>query len=178
MPPNCGGAATPRRDGYGGSSDTGGMRLLIATLALALAACGPSAPRTAAAQTDGGVEIQNAWASPTPNGVDVSAGYLTIVNTGRESDRLVAATSPRASRLEVHDMIMQGSVMQMRPAGVIEIEAGARIELAPSGRHLMFFGVAQPFVEGEDIPVLLQFERAGGVEAHLRVQRGAQHRSH
>lgn len=151
------------------------MRLLLAALALTFAACAPAAPAPAQAQTGSTLEVRDTWASPTPRGVDVSAGYLTIVNRGRETDRLIAVESPRAARVEVHEMSMDGSVMRMRAVERLEIGPGARVTLGPGGLHLMFFGVTQPFAEGEDISVRLQFERAGLVEAQLRVRHGASH---
>ena len=41
------------------------------------------------------------------------AGYLALVNGGSAADRLVAASSPAAGRVEVHEMRMDGSVMRV-----------------------------------------------------------------
>lgn len=156
------------------------MRMILIALAL-VAACTP-APQDAApaaeAQT-GRLEIRDAWAAPTPNGVDVAAGYLTVINGAAEADRLVSAESPRAGRVEVHEMIMDGDVMRMRRAEALVIGAGEQANLEPGGRHLMFYEVAQPFTEGEEIAVRLQFERAGAVDVALPVRRaGAGHGGH
>ncbi len=153
------------------------MRFLAAVLFVALAACG--APREAPTQGSETLRVENAWAAPTPGGVDVSAGYLTLVNGTASEDALVAVSSPRAERVEVHEMTMQGGVMQMRAAARLAIPAGESIELAPSGRHLMFYGVAAPFAEGETIPIRLSFEHAGDIDVSLPVRRpGASQTSH
>src|SRR5262249_22951546 len=93
------------------------MRFFLASVfAVLLAACGQSsAPATAPAPavTGTGVEISEAYASPTPGGVDVSAGYLTIVNHAAVEDRLTAVSSPRAAQVEIHEMAMDGGVMSM-----------------------------------------------------------------
>jgi copper(I)-binding protein len=147
------------------------MRLFIAALAvLGLAACSPSQPPPA---RSAGLRIEAAWASPTPGGVTVSAGYMTIVNDGDAGDALLAASSPRAASVEVHTMSMEGAVMQMRPAGPLPIPARQSVTLAPNGLHLMFMGVTQPFAEGEEIPVRLSFEHAGAVDVSLPVRRQA-----
>lgn len=157
------------------------MRAFFVALALASAACTPAAERSDAAVAAGGrLEIRDAWAAPTPNGVDVSAGYLTIVNGSREADRLVSAQTARAGRVEVHEMIMDGAVMRMRPVDVLEISAGETASLAPGGAHLMFYEVTAPFAEGQTISVQLDFERAGAVSVDLPVRRasaghGAEH---
>jgi copper(I)-binding protein len=148
------------------------MRTLLVALALGLTACG--APAQTAAQTaqlPATLRIEHAWAAPTPGGVDVSAGYFTIVNGTAQADRLLSATSSRAARLELHEMIMDGDVMRMRAVEALTIPAGGSIELTPSGRHLMFFGVTQAFVEGESIAVRLTFEHAGAIDVSLPVRR-------
>jgi len=149
------------------------MRAFFIALTLALVACTPAA-ETPAPQTEapaGHLEVRDAWAAPTPGGVNVSAGYLTIINGSSEADRLVAVSSARAGRAEVHEMVMAGDVMQMRPAAAIEIAPGAQIDLAPGGLHLMFYDIATPFAEGDEVPVSLEFERAGLVEVSLPVRR-------
>lgn len=154
------------------------MRSIVALCVLAfLAACGaPTGGHEAQPPPAGQVSLDGAWASPTPGGVDVSAGYLSITNGTGAEDRLISVASPRAERVEIHEMSMDGAVMRMRPLeGGLAIAAGATAELAPGGKHLMFIGVAQPFVEGEEIPVSLTFEHAGQVEASFSVRRGEGH---
>jgi copper(I)-binding protein len=148
----------------------------IAVLALTISACTPAAPP--APRPAAGLTVENAWAAATPNGVDVSAGYLTIRNGAAEADRLISVESTRAERVEVHEMIMDGAVMRMRPVETIEITAGGDAVLEQGGRHLMFYGVTQPFAEGEDIPVRFQFEHAGAVDVSLPVRRTAAHDGH
>jgi periplasmic copper chaperone A len=153
------------------------MRTLVsAILFLAVAACGaPPEHQNAAPQTEhaGSLRVENSWATPTPGGVDVSAGYLSIVNETQAADRLVSASSPRASHVDIHEMSMDGGVMRMRPMDGLDIPAGGEVTLEPGGLHLMFVGVAQPFAEGEEIPVQLTFEHAGAIDVTLPVQRQA-----
>lgn len=151
------------------------MKLWIAaTIALVAAACGaPSQQQQAAAQQPGRLTIEAAWAAPTPAGVDVSAGYLSIANHSAANDRLLSATSPRAERVEIHEMTMDGGVMRMRPLNGLAAPAGETVALGPGGTHLMFYGVTRPFTEGETIPVQLTFETAGVIDANLRVSRRA-----
>jgi copper(I)-binding protein len=144
------------------------MRAFFIAAAFALVACTPAAETEA---PEGLLEIRDAWAAPTPGGVNVSAGYLTIVNATGEPDRLVSASSPRAGRVEVHEMVMTGDVMQMRPAAAIEIAPSAEVALAPGGMHLMFYEIATPFAEGEEVPVTLTFEHAEAVDVSLPVRR-------
>lgn len=144
------------------------MRNISFALVLLAAACGsPDTPNLEP------IQIRSAWASPTPGGVSVSAGYLEISNATDQDDRLIAASSPRADRVEIHDMVMDGPIMRMRPVEALSIPAGETVTFAPGGMHLMFMGVVDPFAEGENIPVTLSFERAGDIEATLPVRRSA-----
>lgn len=117
--------------------------------------------------------VETPWAAPTPAGVDVSAGYLTIHNGSAAADRLLSVSSPRAERVEVHEMSMDGAVMRMRPVEALTVAAGERVQFGPGGKHLMFYGVSEPFREGEQIPVQLRFETAGTLDVVLPVRRGA-----
>lgn len=146
------------------------MKKLLVLAAFALAACG-------VAQTQG-LHVENGWASPTPGGVNVSAGYLTIVNDSDTADRLTAAASPRAASVDLHEMSMDGPVMRMRTAESVAIPAHGRVTLAPGEMHLMFNGVSTPFAENERIPVQLTFEHAGMVSVELPVSRTAPEHQH
>lgn len=143
------------------------MRRFFIVLAFAsLCACG------APAADSSSIEISDYWAAPTPGGVEVSGGYLTIANESGQDDSLVGAHSPRAASVEIHEMIMDGAVMRMRHVASLTIPAGESVTLAPGGLHLMFIGVTEPFATGEEIPVTLTFEHAGDMAVTLPVRRG------
>lgn len=142
---------------------------------LALVACGAPQSEAPTQEPRESIELRDAWAAPTPGGVDVSAGYVTIVNVSNAADRLVAASSPRAARVEVHEMSADGGVMRMRRVeGGLAIAPGATVRLEPGGLHLMFYGVTTPFAEGETIPARLAFEQAGEIVVNLPVRRPTQ----
>lgn len=159
------------------------MRAIYFAFVLLAAACGAPVdnagePTRAAATASATLEVRNGWTRPTPGGVNVSSGYLTIVNGTDAADRLLAASSPRAARTEVHEMAMEGGVMRMRAVeGGLAAPAGETVTLAPGGLHIMFFGVGRPFAEGETIPLTLTFERAGQIETTLAVRAGGASRA-
>lgn len=155
------------------------MNKLIAIALLALAAaCG--APQTAQPQPEiTTLEVRDGWASPSPGGVDIAAGYLTIANGADAEERLVSVSSPRAASVEIHEMSMDGAVMRMRQIeGGLPIPRGETALFQPGGLHLMFTGVSQPFTPGETIPVRLHFAHAGEVEVSLPVRISAQSAGH
>lgn len=123
-----------------------------------------------ASEAVGDLVVSGGFARAMLPGAKVGGGYLTIVNPGSKADRLISVSSPAAGRVELHEMAMEGEVMRMRVLKEgLAIAAGETIALAPGGKHLMFFGVAEPFEEGASVAVTLTFEHAGAVEAALAV---------
>jgi copper(I)-binding protein len=140
----------------------GSVALLLATTAVQTAAGQPA--------QIGDLSITQSWTRATPPRAHAAGGFVTIGNTGDTSDRLVAATSAIAGRVEIHEMRMDNGTMIMRPVdGGIEIPAGGETTLAPGGLHIMFMELKQGLVEGETIPVVLTFEQAGDVEVQFAV---------
>lgn len=100
----------------------------------------------------------------------VGGGFVTIKNTGSTDDVLIAAESPSAGYMELHEMAMEGDVMKMRPLkDGIPVPAGETVELKPGGLHMMFMKVTVPFVEGAAVNVKLTFAKAGSVDLVLPV---------
>lgn len=146
------------------------MKILPRLAALAL--FGIACLGTAAAEPVrvGDIAVDGAWSRATPPGARVGVGYLTILNEGTEADRLVSARSPRVPAVEIHSMSVAEGVMDMRPVDDgLDIPSGGRLELAPSGYHLMLSGLETPLAEGERVPVTLVLERAGDIEIELPV---------
>jgi periplasmic copper chaperone A len=118
----------------------------------------------------GDLTIEGYWVKAMLPGQPVAGGFLKLTNKGTADDKLVSATSPKSARVELHEMAMKGDVMEMRALeGGIAIPAGATVELAPGGLHVMFFDVTEAFKDGDMVPVTLTFEKSGTVELMLPV---------
>ncbi|MEM0942716.1 MAG: copper chaperone PCu(A)C, partial [Pseudomonadota bacterium] len=100
-----------------------------------------------------------------------AAGYMSIVNAGDATDRLISAASPKFERIELHTMVEDEGVMRMRALEAIEAPAGGEVMLEPGGMHLMLFGATEAFKVGDEFPVTLTFEKAGPVEVVLHVEK-------
>ena len=127
--------------------------------------------------------IEQPWTRATPGGAKVAGGYMTITNTGSEPDRLIGGVLPQAGRFELHEMKMDGNVMQMREVvGGLEIKPGQKVQLNPSGYHVMFTGLREPLKQGDTLKGQLRFEKAGTVDIEYRVEgvgaQGPQQHSH
>jgi copper(I)-binding protein len=139
--------------------------LLAAALALVIG------PASAHEYKAGSIEIKHPWSRATPKGSEVAGGYMKLINTGKEPDRLIGGSVPIAGKFEIHEMSMEGGVAKMRmlPKG-IEIKPGETVELKPGSYHLMFVGLKQPFEKGKRVKGTLQFEKAGTVEVEYAVE--------
>lgn len=148
-------------------------RTFLAAACVALAGCTPEAdapPVKPLAPAAGALSIAEPWAAATPDGATVAAGYLVVNNPTAAADTLVSASSPRAARLEIHEMKMEGEMMRMRAVEMLEAPAGGALVLAPGGYHLMFIGIDAPFVEGQEAPVTLTFAKAVAIDVVLPVR--------
>lgn len=142
-------------------------QLFAAVLAAALVTVPAAAHDTF---TAGDLEISGGFTRATLPNAPVGGGYITITNTGTEDDTLIAASSPVAEEVQLHEMKMEGDVMKMAELpGGIPVPAGETVTLAPGGLHLMMMGLREPLVENESVPVTLTFAKAGTVEIVLLV---------
>ena len=141
----------------------------ILLLAAALSLWGGAA--AAETYTVGAIEIANPWARATHKSAPVGGAYMTITNKGAEADRLMGASTPLASKAEVHQMTMDKGVMTMRPVqGGLEIKPGETVVLKPDSFHLMLMGLKQPLAQGQRIKATLEFARAGKIDLEYVVE--------
>jgi copper(I)-binding protein len=117
----------------------------------------------------GQLEIKAPWARATPGRAENGAAYLTIVSP--TTDRLTAASSPVAKKVELHTMSMEGGVMRMRPLAAIDIPAGQTVTLSPGGMHIMLLGLTQPLRQGQSFPLTLSFDHAGSRQVTVAVKK-------
>ena len=119
----------------------------------------------------GSLAIDQPWTRATPGGAKVGGGYLTIKNTGHETDRLVAGAADFAGKVEIHEMAMKDGVMRMRRLSAgLEIPPGETVELKPGGYHVMFMQLKAPLVEGNPVTATLTFEKAGSIALEFAVE--------
>jgi copper(I)-binding protein len=101
---------------------------------------------------------------------DRGAAYMVIKNTGNVDDALIGAESSVADAAEVHESVISGDNVTMRPAPRIELNAGDTLELQPGGYHVMLIGLKQPLVAGTTFSLTLKFEQAGSIPVTVEVR--------
>lgn len=117
------------------------------------------------------IQIDQPWSRPTPPGAPMGVGYMAITNQGDQAITLIGAETPRAGHVSIHQTSMHEGVMRMQPVkGGLAIPAGETVELKPQSYHLMLEQLPEPLVEGEKIPVRLDFDGAEDLDIELVVQ--------
>lgn len=123
----------------------------------------------AADSVPGPIQISDAWIRASAAGQTSGAGYMMITNKSTSPDRLIAASSPAAGRVELHKTIMEGGAAKMVEIKEVVIPANGTAKFTPTGNHVMFLQLKGPFKAGEVVPVTLKFERAGETRVDFSV---------
>ncbi len=141
------------------------MKYLIAAIVVVFGAWS-----SVAAEASGGIVVERAWARASPEDAPNGAAYLTIINNGTESDRLIEASSTIAENIQFHEEKTENGVAKMRQLEAIEVPPGATVRLKPSGVHLMM-QLKRQLKLGEAFLLTLNFEKAGAVGLTANVER-------
>ena len=115
------------------------------------------------------VQVKDPWARATVQGQKASGAFMTL--TAKADTTLVGVASSVAGVAQVHEMKMDGGVMQMRalPKG-LELPAGKAVTLKQGSFHLMLMDLKVPLQKDTTIPVTLRFKDAKGVESTLELR--------
>lgn len=106
------------------------------------------------------LHVQDARVRETLPGQTVSAAYLTIGNAGQTDAVLLAVSSQRVPRVELHSLHHDNSTgtVQMRQEARLVVPAQGQLVLEPGGLHLMLLELPQPLRVGEAVDLTLVFE--------------------
>lgn len=113
------------------------------------------------------VKVESAWARATVQGQKATGAFMKL--TAPQATRLVAVSTPVAGLAEIHEMKMEGSVMQMRAMPVLDLPANKPVELKPGSYHLMLMDLKAPLAKDSSLSLTLTFKDAKGVETKQQV---------
>lgn len=118
-----------------------------------------------------GIVVEDAYARASTPTAKSGAAFMVLMNTSDQDDRLVAAKSDVAARVELHTHreIADGVMKMMEVEEGFAIPAGGSHMLARGGDHVMFMGLNEPFADGDTVAVTLVFEHAGEVAVEIPV---------
>lgn len=108
------------------------------------------------------IGVQDAYARAASAIAVSGAAFMAVINAGPTDDRIVAATSEIAERVELHThtQTAEGVMQMVKLDDGIALPAGETVLLKRGGLHVMFLGLRQPLAHGDNIEVTLEFEHA------------------
>jgi periplasmic copper chaperone A len=116
------------------------------------------------------LEITDAWVpASSQTGIDVPLS-MTIANASDNADSLVRVRCPVANFSEKHTVDRGEGSPAMRSISAIPIAARTGAVLKPDQNHLMLLQTREPLVAGETFRCAVIFQKAGTIEAEVRVR--------
>ena len=126
--------------------------LLPAIVALLLAGCG-STPT---------IEVSDAVVKLSPIAGRPGVAYFTL-RSGGAPMKLLAVTSPRIGRIELHESGMSGAMMRMTPIEAADFSSDGELVFKAGGKHAMLFDVDPAVRPGGTIALTFDFDNAPDV---------------
>lgn len=115
------------------------------------------------------VTVSDAWARATVPAQKATGAFMQI--TSKTDARVVAARSPLAGVVELHEMAMDKDVMSMRAlVNGLVLPAGKAVELKPGGLHVMLMDLKQQVKDGDAVPLTLVIEDKDGKRSEVEVK--------
>lgn len=119
----------------------------------------------------GDIMVKDPYARSSTPSSPTGAAFMILMNNSDQDDRLIAASSDVAGRVELHTHIEdENGVMKMTEIeGGIAVPAGEMHALKRGGDHVMFMGLSAPLEQDTEITVTLTFEKAGDIDVKIPV---------
>jgi len=106
------------------------------------------------------VQVSDPWIRATVPAQKATGAFMQL--KAAKATRLLAASTPAAGRVEIHQMEMQGQTMRMHAVDGIDLPAGQAVNLASGGYHIMLLDLKRQLKEGEQVPMTLTVQGADG----------------
>jgi copper(I)-binding protein len=146
------------------------MRLLYAVLVLALVL--NAMPSHAQSAAEGNVTVEYPWARATSKGTTTAVVYLSVINNGSTNDTLISVTSEVSKLAQVHEEKTDTDGMTEMPVvDRLNIPAHGRVDLKPTGLHLMLLDLKRQLAYNTTFPITLSFENAGVLKVIVTVEK-------
>jgi copper(I)-binding protein len=111
-------------------------------------------------------EFLHPWTREPARGVKDVPVYMVLRNSASSSDRIVAVSSPFATKGELRAGKSEGE----RQVSAIPVPADATIELNADRPHILLLGLTEPLDGYQYFPLILTFGRAGQMEIEIYVE--------
>lgn len=102
------------------------------------------------------IKVDDPWVRATVAPQKATGAFMQL--TATKAGKVIAASSPVAEMVEIHEMKMDGGVMKMRAVDALPLPAGQPVVLKPGSYHVMLMGLKAPIKAGDSVPLTLTVE--------------------
>ena len=102
------------------------------------------------------VKVDDPWVRATVAPQKATGAFMQL--TSAKAAKVVAASSPVADMVEIHEMKMDDGVMKMRAVDALALPAGQTVALKPGSYHVMLMGLKGAIKAGDTVPLTLTVE--------------------
>ncbi|HEY0957060.1 MAG TPA: copper chaperone PCu(A)C [Roseateles sp.] len=102
------------------------------------------------------VKVDDPWVRATVAPQKATGAFMQL--TSVKAAKVVAASSPVADMVEIHEMKMDDGVMKMRAVDALALPAGQVVALKPGSYHVMLMGLKGAIKAGDTVPLTLTVE--------------------
>lgn len=121
-----------------------------------------------AAQAQSPVKVDDPWVRATVAPQKTTGAFMQL--TANRPLTVVAASSPVAEVVEIHEMKMEAGVMKMRAVDALPLPAGQAVALQPGSYHVMLMGLKGPIKAGDTVPLTLTVEGADHQRSRVEIK--------
>ena len=95
---------------------------------------------------------------------DMTGAFGVFSNPSDADITIMAASSPAAGMMEIHEVVDQDGAMVMQPKeGGLVVPAGGSAELKPGSDHLMLMKLTAPIEAGDEVEITVTCDSGGSL---------------
>ena len=120
------------------------------------------------------IVVRDPWVQAMPLSQTTTAAYMTIINNSTQDILITSVSCEMAQSTEIHQMSDMNGMMKMKMLTDLKIPAHDKVELSPSGFHLMLINLKKPVnKEGDMVSLVLHFQNGTKllVNAPIKMQK-------
>ncbi len=99
------------------------------------------------------LKVESGWIREMPPTATSLAAYATLTNMGAKAVEITAISTSAAEMAMLDETTVNNGLSQMRMLSSLTIAAGAKVTLAPGGKHLMLTGLKRMPKAGDHVSI-------------------------
>ena len=114
--------------------------------------------------------VMNGWVRLMPPSAKNTAAYFILHNTTDKDVTIVGVSSKVAKMTMMHDVVIENSMAKMIHLDKVTVPAGAQVEFAPSGKHVMIVGLFKKLEADSDVKLMFKLDSGEMITSIMKVK--------